>query len=143
MDKEKPVAPLLHDVGGPIYNPRVALGLFDRLAAGEADLLKDEKLIRTVRRALVARYPAEPKFQPGKYGVKYDRYTCRNCGFGVNEPFYNVCPNCGQALTSVMAGCRASQEDQERYWDCRALLSALASAPALQEAIEEEEEAGT
>ena len=144
MDKEKPVAPLLHDLGGPIYNPRVALGLFERMAAGEADLLKDEKLIRTMRRALVARYPAEPKFQPGKYGAKYDSYTCRNCGFGVNDPTYFVCPNCGQALTQAVHGRRATQEDEERFWDCRVLLAALAKATAPgEEAAEEAPHGGT
>ena len=142
MNENKPVAPLLHDVGGPIYNPRVALTLFGRMAGGEVDLLKDEKLIRTIHRALVARYPAEPKFQPGKYGAKYDRYTCRNCGFGVNEAFYNVCPNCGQALTSMEAGRRASQEDEERFWDCRALQAALAKVTAPpEEEVEDETEA--
>lgn len=142
MDKEKPVAPLLHDLGGPIHNPRVALVLFERLAGGEVDLLNDETLIRTMRRALVARYPAEPNFQPGKYGAKYDSYTCRNCGFGVNEAFYKVCPNCGQALTSMEAGRRATQEDEERFWDCRALQAALVrvTAPPEEEDDEMEEE---
>ena len=142
MDKEKPVAPLLHDLGGPIHNPRVALVLFERLAGGEVDLLNDETLIRTMRRALVARYPAEPNFQPGKYGAKYDSYTCCNCGFGVNEAFYKVCPNCGQALTSMEAGRRATQEDEERFWDCRAPQAALArvTAPPEEEDDEMEEE---
>lgn len=121
MSKEIIQAPLLHDTTGSIYNPKVALALFDRLVAGKADLLQDERLIRTIRRALVARYPAEPKFTPGKYGHKYDHYTCQNCGFGVSEPIYKVCPNCGQALTDAIAGGRATQEEEEKYWDLRRL----------------------
>ena len=117
MSKVTTPAPLLYDLRGSIYNPRVALTLFERLVAGETELLKDERLIRTMRRALVARYPAEPKFMPGKYGPKYDSYTCRNCGFGVTQAFYKVCPNCGQELTGAVRGGRATQEEEERYWD--------------------------
>lgn len=140
MDKEKPVAPLLHDLGGPIHNPRVALVLFERLAGGEVDLLNDETLIRTIRRALVSRYPAEPDFRPGKYGAKYDSYTCRNCGFGVNEAFYKVCPNCGPALTKMVAGSRATQEDEERFWDNRAILPPPARVSAPKEEAKEDDE---
>ena len=111
------MAPKLHDQGGPIYNPRKTLTLFDRLAEGEIDLLKDSTLMRSIRRALVRDYPLEPKFRPGKYGKKYDSYTCANCGFGVTESFYKCCPNCGQALTDPYLGGRKSQEEQERYWE--------------------------
>ena len=140
MNREKPVAPLLHDLRGSIYDPGEALILFERLAAGEAELLKDERLIRTMRRALVSRYPAEPKYLPGKFGAKYDSYTCRNCGFGVNQSFYNVCPSCGQALTSAKGARRATQEEEERFWYYRVPKTAQSKPSGSKEATEETEE---
>lgn len=113
-------APLLHDCGGPVYNPRKALMLFDHLIADEnktAELLQDDRFIRTIRRALVARYPAEPNFQKGIHGKKFNRYSCQNCGFGVSETSYNYCPSCGQALTEAYCGGRKTQEEEEKYWE--------------------------
>ena len=75
--------------------------LFDLLTTGKnkaSDFLKDDRLMRTIRRALVAQYPAEPNFQKGIHGKKYDRYSCQNCGFGVSEAFYNFCPKLWASL---------------------------------------------
>ena len=110
--------PLLHDCGGPIYDPGKALTLFDLLVSGDAtELLKDERFVRTMRRAMVARYPAEPKYRPGIHGSKYDSYTCQNCGFGVTEAYNKFCPSCGQVLTSARDGRRATQEEEEQFWN--------------------------
>ncbi|MCR5720025.1 MAG: hypothetical protein K6F84_05620 [Lachnospiraceae bacterium] len=38
--------------------------------------------------------PVKPKFHKGKYGHKYDHYTCGNCGHGINI-YDKFCPNCG------------------------------------------------
>jgi rubrerythrin len=35
------------------------------------------------------------KFHKGLYGHKYDQYTCGHCGYGLSEPQYKFCPNCG------------------------------------------------
>ena len=111
-------APLLHDCGGPIYDPRKALLLFNLLVSGDAtELLKDDCFIRTMCRAMIARYPAEPRYRPGIHGSKYDSYSCQNCGFGVTEANYKFCPSCGQALTSARDGRRATQEEEEQFWD--------------------------
>ena len=110
-------APKLRDCNGSIYNPRKALHFFELLAAGATNLVRDERLIKTIRRALVAQYPLEPEYDKGRNGKKYDRYFCGNCGFGVTESFYNYCPNCGQRLTDAYAGGRKTQADQETYWE--------------------------
>lgn len=41
----------------------------------------------------------KPKFHPGKYGKKYDNWTCGNCGSGlVNGVVANYCGNCGYQI---------------------------------------------
>ena len=120
LEENSKKIPLLHDYSGPIYNPRKALMLFDLLTTGKnkaSDFLKDDRLMRTIRRALVAQYPAEPNFQKGIHGKKFNRYSCQNCGFGVSEASYNYCPSCGQALTEAYCGGRKTQEEEEKYWE--------------------------
>ena len=103
----------LHEVIGQQYNPRKAIDLFERLADGDDGLLQDDALITTIRRALVRNYPLEPKFDKGKNGKKYDRYSCGNCGYGVSEAGYKYCPSCGQKITDAYLGRRKTQAEQE------------------------------
>lgn len=42
--------------------------------------------------------PVKPKFLPGKYGHKYDSYSCGNCGAGITQAHWEFCPNCGFAI---------------------------------------------
>lgn len=42
--------------------------------------------------------PVPPKFHKGKYGHKYDNWSCGNCGAGVPEAHWKYCPNCGFAI---------------------------------------------
>lgn len=42
--------------------------------------------------------PVKPTLHKGIYGHKYDTYSCGNCGAGINEAFYQYCPNCGFAI---------------------------------------------
>lgn len=44
--------------------------------------------------------PVPRKYRPGVYGHKYDTWTCGNCGYGLSEPHYRYCPNCGFAAAS-------------------------------------------
>lgn len=40
-----------------------------------------------------------PRFHKGKYGKKYDRWTCGNCGAGILHPeIQKFCMNCGCAI---------------------------------------------
>lgn len=45
--------------------------------------------------ALEAYEGAKPKFHKGKYGKKYDYYTCGNCGCGLRDIVDNFCWSCG------------------------------------------------
>ena len=74
---------------------------------------KDRTLARMRYEADKAR-PLAPVFHKGHYGHKYDHYTCKNCGFGVDEIIWNYCPNCGRKLSDAYAGRRKTQEEQER-----------------------------
>lgn len=43
--------------------------------------------------------PVELKYHKGKYGSKYDSWTCRNCGCGITHGVVqNFCWNCGHRL---------------------------------------------
>ena len=37
----------------------------------------------------------KPRFNKGKYGHKYDSFSCGKCGSGINEAWYEFCPRCG------------------------------------------------
>ncbi len=49
-----------------------------------------------------------PKFHKGKYGAKYDSWTCGHCGAGLNEAHWKFCPNC-----SYMIGKKIRKEQPE------------------------------
>ena len=59
-----------------------------------------ERVLRRMRYEFQKDIPVRPKFHKGKYGAKYDSYTCGKCGFGINEVVYKFCPNCGYAIGS-------------------------------------------
>ncbi len=45
--------------------------------------------------ALKAYEGAKPRFKPGRYGKRYDSYTCRHCGSTLKDIVDNFCFNCG------------------------------------------------
>lgn len=59
--------------------------------------------------------PCEPKFYPGRYGHKYDSYTCGRCGAGISEAYWKYCPNCGQRINDAYLGRRKTKEEQRKY----------------------------
>ena len=59
--------------------------------------------------------PVEPRFNKGKYGSKYDSYSCGRCGFGISEIVYKYCPNCGQRITDAYLGRRKTKKEQTKY----------------------------
>ena len=83
--------------------------------AGDPQTAADyDRMLNTIRYALRKTVPVEPCFRPGRYGRKYDNYTCGVCGAGVNDIGYKYCPNCGQRLTDDYLGRRATTEEQMR-----------------------------
>lgn len=42
--------------------------------------------------------PVKRVFHKGKYGHKYDTYSCGNCGAGLPEACWSYCPSCGFAI---------------------------------------------
>ncbi len=59
---------------------------------------KKERVLKRMKYEFAKDIPVKPKFHPGKYGHKYDNWTCGNCGFGLSEVVYHFCPNCGFAI---------------------------------------------
>lgn len=48
------------------------------------------------RKSFLAEKGKKPKFHKGKYGSKYDSWTCGNCGSTLhNGVCNNYCSNCG------------------------------------------------
>ncbi len=37
----------------------------------------------------------KPRFNKGKYGARYDSYSCGNCGTTIAEAWHEYCPRCG------------------------------------------------
>lgn len=50
-----------------------------------------------------------PTYHKGKYGSKYDSWTCGNCGHGLAEPYWKFCPNRGYKVGRKIYGKRADQ----------------------------------
>ncbi len=56
-----------------------------------------ERVLSRMRYEFDKDMPVAPKFHKGKYGHRYDYFTCGNCGhiLGVTDCF---CPDCGFAV---------------------------------------------
>lgn len=60
-----------------------------------SDQLAAPEIIYTIR----ARIGAKPKFHKGRYGNRYDYYTCGNCGATTKDSVVdNYCHNCGYRI---------------------------------------------
>lgn len=77
--------------------------------------MNDDKLSTArAEKSFKAEIGAKPKFHKGKYGKKYDTYTCGNCGStlkgGVSE---NYCCNCGYKIIWDSPRCLTKYENME------------------------------
>lgn len=63
------------------------------MLGGEEDSRKALSVAR-IKKAFNAEYGAVPRFHKGKYGKKYDSYTCGHCGSGIGIEA-NYCSKCG------------------------------------------------
>ena len=58
-----------------------------------------ERVINRMRYEAKKAEPQWPYFSKGKYGPKYDSFTCRNCGATLKAgTFPKYCQNCGTAV---------------------------------------------
>lgn len=56
------------------------------------------RVIKRVKYRFDQCVPVKPVFHKGKYGKKYDTWTCGNCGRSLPEAVWKYCPNCGYAI---------------------------------------------
>lgn len=71
--------------------------------------------LNTVRYALARNIQVAPKFEKGRNGPRYDRYTCLRCGWLVGKSCGKYCENCGQRLSDNFLGRRKTKEEQRKY----------------------------
>ncbi len=64
----------------------------------EVDRNIQERVVRRMRYEFKKDIPVKPVFHKGKYGAKYDNFTCGKCGCGLSEAWYKFCPNCGYII---------------------------------------------
>ena len=57
-----------------------------------------ERALNRIRYRFAQTERIKPRFNKGKYGKKYDNYTCGNCGHTILEIGYDYCPNCGYGI---------------------------------------------
>lgn len=107
--------------GGAMMGGPEAIEFFERLDDVLDTDIKDNEFCDDFTHALnrcrysVARdIPLEPTFHKGRYGSKYDYYTCARCGYGIDTEC-NYCPCCGQLQTRNYLGRRATKEEQFKF----------------------------
>ena len=57
-----------------------------------------ERVLRRMRYEFEKDIPVKPRFNKGKYGAKYDTWSCGNCGSGIGEAWHEFCPKCGYRI---------------------------------------------
>ena len=67
--------------------------------------------------ALRAEVGAKPKFHKGKYGIKYDYYTCGKCGCRLKDIVDNYCWNCGFQILWAHPRCLTRYTESENSPD--------------------------
>lgn len=106
---------------GPMVSEDEAMGLLNQIC-GEIDIHKKEngfgeKLGRMKNLFAYLADQAKPvslKYHKGKYGRKYDYWTCRNCGCEITHGVVqNFCWNCGHRLAWDSPRCLTGEVEEE------------------------------
>lgn len=105
---------------GTMIGGKDALNALDRFEAmidftHEKDLheLFDRMRNRFVYQIFQAE-PLKPRFYKGKFGEKYDRYTCSGCGCELTHDVgQNYCWNCGHKVAWESPRCLTGKADAE------------------------------
>lgn len=82
---------------GPMVGCETAITWIENLK--DVDNNIKERVVRRMRYEFAKDMPVPPKFHKGRYGKKYDYFTCGNCGAGIDQVLNNFCPNCGFAIS--------------------------------------------
>ena len=71
----------------------------DAIAASDYEVNADEYeyALNRFRWCASRVVPMQAKYHKGKYGKKFDSYTCGSCGH-ILDVGYKYCPNCGRAI---------------------------------------------
>ena len=81
---------------GPMVGCETAIMWVENLK--DVDTNIKERVIRRMKYEFQKDIPVLPRFNKGRYGHKYDSYSCGNCGAGIDAVLYKFCPNCGYAI---------------------------------------------
>lgn len=78
---------------GPMVGCRDALMWVGNLKDVNKEI--QERVLRRMAYEFDKDIPVPRRYNKGKYGKKYDTYSCGNCGAGVDEAVWSYCPVCG------------------------------------------------
>ena len=81
---------------GPMVGCETAMGWVSNLSNVDENI--KIRVLRRMQYEFAKDIPVKPKFHKGKYGKKYDNFTCGQCGFGLSEVVWDFCPKCGYAI---------------------------------------------
>ncbi len=77
---------------GPMVGCETAITWIGNLK--DVDKSIQERVLSRMRYEFSKDIPVKPIFHKGKYGAKYDSFTCGNCGSTISA-HYKFCPSCG------------------------------------------------
>ena len=81
---------------GPMVGCEAAITWVENLK--DVDTNIRERVLRRMRYEFEKDIPVKPKFHKGKYGARYDHFTCGNCGCTIAEAWHEFCPKCGYRI---------------------------------------------
>lgn len=102
---------------GRCMAPADALVLLEQLQerVGAGDNTDLAYALNTVRYAVARNIPIAPRFEKGRNGPAYDRYTCLRCGSRASPVGSRYCGNCGQKLSDAYLGRRRTAQEQREH----------------------------
>lgn len=75
-----------------------AVEYFESLPPAPGKEETHEYALNRIRFEAAKEVGVKPKLEKAIYKWHKDRRKCGHCGFGITEPMYHYCPNCGTAI---------------------------------------------